>query len=77
MVKITQIDGDELRIEVKVKITGSLLKSEQVILDPTFRTLSLRIGIYQNISVTKQLDPSTVIRTKKLSHFSKDFEVGG
>ena len=25
------------------------------VVEPTFRTLSLRIGIYQNISVTKQL----------------------
>ena len=33
MAKITQIDGDELTIEVKVRITGTLLESEQAILD--------------------------------------------
>ena len=33
MAKITKIDGDELTIEVKVKITGTLLESEQAILD--------------------------------------------
>ena len=33
MAKITQIDGDELTIEVKVKITGTLFESEQEILD--------------------------------------------
>ncbi|MCX7073299.1 MAG: hypothetical protein NTZ70_00565 [Methylococcales bacterium] len=33
MAKITQINGHELTIEVKVKITGTLLESEQAILD--------------------------------------------
>jgi hypothetical protein len=33
MARITQIDGDELTIEVTVKITGTLLESEQAILD--------------------------------------------
>jgi len=33
MARITQIDGDELTIEVKVKITDTLLESEQAILD--------------------------------------------
>jgi hypothetical protein len=33
MAKITQIEGDELTVEVKIKITGTLLESEQAILD--------------------------------------------